>query len=345
MSLSELNPLAMGPISTLQWKGRLCPCLEGESNRHARQALQALQEQNVVLWYPRGTTNNSNSLKEAAASVKSNVVNLFRSAFSKQPSLSDHDDQDDGSFRDEPSASNNNNTMAESVLAHFEIRDQGMLPQLSLDPTKLNKNNPNASVGFQLAIALRRIGTVQVDPATKRILILAKQRKKKKAKPVRRSQRQSSFDSNNDDTPNTPKVLVTLELQQAQSDDSNDPSSFVPVSSDETNMFVHHLLVLVEWERQRRLALKQQQEERGDASELDSDSDSDSDDDGGGNFLQRRAAQAAQFAQREIEMQQTKRQRQQRKAQLLADSKNGGGLKYTALAMMQRAQEKEDQSS
>ena len=48
------------------------------------------------------------------------------------------------------------------------------------------------------------------------------------------------------------------------------------------------------------------------------------------NFLQARAQKAAHFAKREVEMQRVKKERDKRKAELVAES---GGLKYTAIAM------------
>ena len=48
------------------------------------------------------------------------------------------------------------------------------------------------------------------------------------------------------------------------------------------------------------------------------------------NFLAARAQKAAHFAKRELELQRTKKEREQRKAKLISEA---GGLKYTAIAM------------
>jgi hypothetical protein len=80
-------------------------------------------------------------------------------------------------------------------------------------------------------------------------------------------------------------------------------------------------MVLSEWERQSRAALSSE-----DAYESDEDEDEP-------NFLSRQAQKATHFAKRELEMQQTKRDREKRKSKLIAES---GGLKYTALAMASR---------
>lgn len=85
---------------------------------------------------------------------------------------------------------------------------------------------------------------------------------------------------------------------------------------EERNLFVHHMAVLVEWEKQRRVKANE---------EYDDDDDEDQP-----NFLKAQAAKAAHFAQRELELQTTRRDRAKRKEQLMAKS---GGMKYTALAM------------
>jgi hypothetical protein len=108
-----------------------------------------------------------------------------------------------------------------------------------------------------------------------------------------------------------PKELLRFSVLQDTTD-----GEIIAVPSDQRNLMVHHLSVLVEWERQRRAA--------------NGDDDWDEDEEDQPNFLQARAQKAAHFANREIEMQQTKRDRDKRKAKLVAES---GGLKYTALAM------------
>jgi hypothetical protein len=67
---------------------------------------------------------------------------------------------------------------------------------------------------------------------------------------------------------------------------------------------------------------------------LDDDSDTDADDSNQqhpSNFISRHTQKIQHYAQREMELQRVKRQRESRKAQLL--SQTNGGLTYTALAM------------
>lgn len=113
----------------------------------------------------------------------------------------------------------------------------------------------------------------------------------------------------------------------AVSTTTTNTTMFVP--DDVRNLLVHHMAVLIEWERQRRI--------RDPESSLDDDDEDDeygsSSTLSGGNFLRIGAQKAKHFAQREFELQNTKREREKRKAQLVAEA---GGLKYTALAMANR---------
>lgn len=94
-----------------------------------------------------------------------------------------------------------------------------------------------------------------------------------------------------------------------------------PITDDQRNMLVHNLSVLIEWERQRRRA-----------AGFDEEEDYEED---GPSFIAVQAKKATHFAKRELELQQTKRDRDKRKAKLVAES---GGLKYTALAMATRGE-------
>lgn len=112
--------------------------------------------------------------------------------------------------------------------------------------------------------------------------------------------------------PADPKQSARLLLMIGLLKDSN-----TPAPAEARDAFVHHLQVLSEWERQRRAVAGIEDE----------------DEEPSGNFLTQRANKATHFAKRELELQQTKRDREKRKAKLVAES---GGLKYTALAMANR---------
>lgn len=149
------------------------------------------------------------------------------------------------------------------------------------------------SVGYKLNIALYRVHNIQADNDSGEIRLYAKA-----PPPTNAGSKQAP----------QAKLLLMIGLLK----DSN-----TPATEQERTSFVHNLSALAEWERQRRAAagIEDDEEEQG------------------GNFLTQRAHKAAHFAKRELEMQQTKRDREKRKAKLVAES---GGLKYTALALSNR---------
>jgi hypothetical protein len=251
-----------GPLFELKWLGTLCPCLEKEESRNARQALQHVNTASKrILW------NSANSAKAQSGSGFS-LGGLFGGGSNKQSAA--------GSDK--------------NIHAVLCIRDSDEgYPEIYVDPF------PDQAVSYKLQIALRRVHSVQLASGTSDDIVLT-------AKPVGGAKRQA------------PKELLRFSVLQDRDDDV-----VVAVPSDQRNLLVHHLSVLVEWERQRRTAA-------GD--------DGDEDEGDQPNFLQARAKKAAHFAQRELELQTTKREREKRKAKLVAES---GGLKYTALAMANRS--------
>ena len=86
-------------------------------------------------------------------------------------------------------------------------------------------------------------------------------------------------------------------------------------SSDDRDAVCHDITVLAEWQKNRQPNMEEDIPAAG---------------------LKQRAMKAAHFAKRELEMRETKRSREQRKAKYIQES---GGLKYTAVAMANRAME------
>jgi len=89
---------------------------------------------------------------------------------------------------------------------------------------------------------------------------------------------------------------------------------------------IQALKMLIQWDAQRRAS----QPEGGEEEE-----DDDEEDEEGRGGLGQRALKMKHFAQREIELKRVKKDREDRKARYLKDS---GGLKYTAVAMANRAE-------
>jgi hypothetical protein len=266
-----------GPLFQLRWMGLLCPCLEKEESRNARQALQHVNTASKrILW------NTASSGKGPLGTAGFSLGGLFGGGSSKAAKIS--------------------STVLvagsdKNAVAALCIRDSAEgYSEIYVNPL------PNQAVSYKLQIALKRVHAVQVVDATSDDIILT-------AKPVGGSS--SGKHKRKNQAP--PKELLRFSVLQ---DTSTSTDEIIAVPSDQRNLMVHHLSVMVEWERQRRAA--------------NGDDDWDEDEEDQPNFLQARAQKAAHFANREIEMQQTKRDRDKRKAKLVAES---GGLKYTALAM------------
>ena len=106
---------------------------------------------------------------------------------------------------------------------------------------------------------------------------------------------------------------------------------------------IGHLRSLVEWDRRRRAATgdNDNNDENDIANDDEDEEDAFENDEDGGSTNRRgavpkgRAAKAAYFAKREIELTKQRREREKRKARYLEGS---GGLKYTAIAMANKAE-------
>lgn len=112
------------------------------------------------------------------------------------------------------------------------------------------------------------------------------------------------------------------------SDDSGQGGELIRCEVLDEENVVDCLTILLEWDRARR---KNHQEEEEENEEVEEGSGEVQKKKG---FLKTQADKAAHFAKREIEMRENRRDREQRKAKYL---KEAGGLKYTAIAMANRA--------
>ena len=272
-----------GPLFVLRWWGGLCPCLEKEEDKNARLAVQHLH--NCTIAWKR-------SAKNGTASTGSRLLSFFQSSTAAASSSSSS----------RPITSSDADGV---VVSKLLVRDDANgEPELFVDPqshaadpiqTPLDGSSPSfsnveaapATVGYKLHVLLRRVDRVCLEGDNVRLL----------ARKVDRDQ--------------PPKELLRFSLDGTAAD------------TQMRNLTVHHLSVLVEWERQRRRTAGYHE------------SEDDDDDENQPNFLAARAHKAAHFAKRELEMQQTKREREKRKAKFVQES---GGLKYTALAMASRGE-------
>jgi len=275
---AELVVAAMfGPIFQLKWLGLLCPCIQKEEQRTARQALQYLDGR-PIKWIRSEATKNKGGFS-------------FGISFGKSFLSSSKPDSGGGDCHAIIRLSDNVDGHAEiiidptsSPLQHQSSFNENDASNTVGTPSATNSPAPS----FQLHIKLSRVDRVTLDGSNDIVLL---------ARPVRGN--------------NKAKELVRFIVL-------NQHDNCV-AKAEERNLFQHHLAVLVEWERQRRAA-----------NDIYDDDDDEEDQP---NFLQARAAKAAHFAAREVEMKQTKMSREKRKAKLVAES---GGLRYTALALASR---------
>jgi hypothetical protein len=265
-----------GDLFQLRWLGLLCPCLQKEEDRTALQALEFVSGRRI-LWIRSSESSSGFSLGNFFRSSVVSISNTSSSGGGPQLAFFKLVDNADGQAE---------------ILVDPNVASSMMSDEEAPNNNNNNNNNntpadPAAAPSIQLTIKLRRVDRVSLDK-TEEIVFFARP-------------------TNN--TTNT-KNKSAKELLRFSVCNKDDTTSVIP--TDERNMFLHHMAVLVEWDRQRR-------------DPYDDDEDEDQP-----NFLQARAQKAAHFAQRELELQTTKRERDKRKAKLVEAS---GGLKYTALAM------------
>jgi len=116
----------------------------------------------------------------------------------------------------------------------------------------------------------------------------------------------------------TMMVIISKDIHSTDERKKNKEAARISFqSSMERDAVCMDLKVLVEWNKQRQPDMEEELPGEG---------------------LRAKAQKAAHFARREIEMRETKRNREQRKAKFMAGCSTGG-LKYTAMAMANRAQE------
>ena len=111
-------------------------------------------------------------------------------------------------------------------------------------------------------------------------------------------------------------VIISKDIHSTDEKRTNKEAARISFeSSDDRDAVCMDLKLLIEWNKQRQPDIEE---------ELPGDG------------LRAKAQKAAHFARREIEMRETKRSREQRKAKFMSGST---GLKYTAMAMANRASE------
>lgn len=294
MVLANVN----GALFQLTWRF-ICPCLDKDEDRKARQALRQLNiDGKRIIWYSRDAGNSSSSAHQKLLNVAGSVIGGL---FGKNKTTAAAGGGGGGGLD-----TNQEDGAVEATLAVRDNPETGK-PEIYINPLPRPSGQ---TVGYKLQIPLRRVDIITSDPSSGKITLFAKPPKVQTSSHHNQQLQQQK----------PPKALLVLGLLK----DIN-----VPADVGDQEMFVHNMSVMVEWERQRRTAITA-------AAGHDDDEIADEEEEQG-NFLTKKMQTAKHFAQRELELQQTKRDREKRKSQLVGGT--GGGLKYTAIAMANRATE------
>jgi hypothetical protein len=279
-----------GPVFQLQWWGMLCPCLENEEDRAARQSLKRLQHV-CVQWHPTGNTNTG-----GGGGVASLVVGFFKKSTSNA------------------SSSRTAHSSKNAILAKLLVVDHATTgPTLQITPivtetTNTNTINDNDSHGTSLDSDDELHHNNMEQPLPNKSASAASFMK---CIPLRQVKQVQSVGKEG-----ATMVLVDAQDQTVVRLDIMTKQHSL-VSTAERTEVMDALSILLHWVQ--RCPKSDDEEAAEDAP------------------TRNRAQQAAHFAKREIELQQKKREREKRKAGYLEQSK---GLKYTALAMANREEDR-----
>lgn len=324
----------MGVLLQLYIKNLLTCCgyCSPVEDRNAYQAVRSIQRScRYIIQYPLVLNPNNNSNN----SINSNGSNFLNSLFGSN----NNSNSTKGSVR---------LTKPRRVRLMVQDSDVDGQPILSIIPVQNHAAEDSSSTdttatATTTTIKLRRIDKVQLDGDQIVLYGKTKQPRKNSSGVATGTTTAMSVEllrfsillnqQSDDDDTNTDFDEGQDTTQPSNHNNTNSSSDIVLVSTDTRNMIVHYWMVLVEWERQRRLKMKKSSTNTTTMEDADSDSEETDDIHNGNstNFITRHAQKIQYYAQREIELQRTKRQREERKAQLL--SQTNGGLKYTALAM------------
>jgi hypothetical protein len=284
------------PLLTLKLLGSICPCLEKEDDGTARRAAWSLSSVHVR-WH-KGANNLSENNNNASTMMSGFVKGIFGGSSSTDGGIS-------GGSSDKSYESIDGCTLT--------IEDAKGGVQLIMSPP------PSRAIGKK-RVPLRMIKTVRL------------------AAPSRSSSNSSSGIEvilDNNDVVLRFDVLKPLQFSEEDIDEENiQVEDADDATRDDTLV---QLQILVEWERRRQahLITLGVDEPAEDIDQInDNDGQSSSSPKRGGGMIADKARKVQHFAQREIEMQKQKRDRESRKAKYV---KEAGGLKYTAIAMANRS--------
>ena len=283
------------PLLTLKLLGSICPCLEKEDDGTARRAAWSLSSVHVR-WHKGENNLSENNNNSASVLMSGFVKGIFGGSSSST-------DGGSGGSSDKSYESIDGCTLT--------IEDAKGGPQLIMSPP------PSRAIGKK-RVPLRMIKTVRLAAPS-------------------RSSSSSGIEVilDNNDVVLRFDVLKSMQFSEEDIDEEHNiqVEDADDVTRDDTLV---QLQILVEWERRRQahLITLGVDEPAEDIDQInDNDGQSSSSPKRGG-MIADKARKVQHFAQREIEMQKQKRDRESRKAKYV---KEAGGLKYTAIAMANRS--------
>ena len=286
----------IGPLFLLKMKGTICPCLEEEADQMARQAAFSISNL-PVRWHRKSSSSDTtNGSGSSGGGVGAFVSGLFG-----------------GNGKGIETFSWN------GVWGKLSVVDTLHGPAIHVETTpNLANNAENDGEGDEQDIPEVQSQTItmrKISEALPADSFFASSR----AGIILNGKRTGDGDRGAE--------LLRFDIRVAADSDTD-------VESEMRDELMDKISVLLEWDRRRRSHGKEGNQEEEDEENNLENGDSGAEPRKRSNIISEKTAKMKHFAQREIEMQKKKRDREQRKARYMKES---GGLKYTAVAMANRA--------
>lgn len=294
-----------GPLTSLRLRGAICPCLLSTDESIAKQSDSNLQTflndgSCTVKWHSFDSSSNN----------KSNRSKSIGGFLSKMITSNN-----DGS------SSSSSCVIIESKIELIDTKEGTVCLDISAISTTEHQQIPFKSIGsfkpFTSKPSWTSNLTNNINTSSENSNIVSIYSKL----------------NNNDVEDNGGGGGKERELARLEFTHHQDNSSEVKINAHD---ICEYLTNIWNWDEARRLAIGEEENNGNDDEQTTSTTDSSSKSStlGQPGTMKGRAQKAAHFAKREIELQQKKREREQRKAKYL---KEAGGLKYTAIAMANRS--------
>lgn len=296
----------LGPVSLLQFKGMLCPCLTSPQESATNNAISTIS--NLYIEYSTENASDDDGNGNDKQGVGKFVSNLFSNAAAAVSSSTTSDGISSRRYK----------------RGRVKIKDSMRGPILSFERESSNNSlvsdnepeddsNDNATQEENLTIALKRVGDIEPNnsfmSSSDAGLIIYKN---------------NSMGPNN--TSNDEKVELirfnVIATNPYHDDTSSEETNYV--DAEDRDDIIQYLKSIVDWDRNRR---------KMDPNTATQEDDNDEDMNKHRSGIGQRALKAKYFIQKEIEMKKQAKDRESRKERYMKDS---GGLKYTALAMANR---------